>query len=171
MQSVFNPTFKLFSSISLIIAYGYGAFLIINQDLTVGELITFSLLLTQFSLPMMQLGNQIAFFAQSKVSAERVSEVLNAVPEIQDRVDAKDIITFDEIKFNDISFKYPGTDFEILNGFDLTIKNSKSLGIVGKTGSGKTTLIRQLLRRYPVTDDAIYVDGVSINDIKKSSED
>ncbi len=169
MQSVFNPTFKLFSSISLIVAYGYGAYLIINQMLTVGELITFSLLLTQFSLPMMQLGNQIAFFAQSAVSYERVSEVLNAIPEIKDKPNAKEITSFNEITFKDINFHYPKTNFNILNGFDLTITNSKSLGIVGKTGSGKTTLVRQFLRSYPVSDDAILIDGVSINDIKKES--
>ncbi len=78
MQSTFGPTFRFFTNISQLVAYGYGAYLIINQRLTVGELITFSLLLSQFAFPMMQLGNQVARFSQSAISFDRVSEVLEA---------------------------------------------------------------------------------------------
>lgn len=169
MQSTFGPTFRFFTNISQLVAYGYGAYLIINQELTVGELITFSLLLAQFSGPMMQLGNQVAMFTQSGISFERVTEVLEAVPDILDKEDALDIEQFKEIKFNDYTFKYPNADIDILKGFDLTITSGKNLGIVGKTGSGKSTLIKQLLRRYPVKeDDSLLIDGLSINNYKKN---
>lgn len=168
MQSTFGPTFRFFTNISQLVAYGYGAYLIIQGKLTVGNLITFSLLLAQFSTPMMQLGNQIASFAQSSISFERVTEVLNAVPEILDKEGAKSCDNFEEIEFKDYTFSYPDDGFQILNGIDLKIKNGKSLGIVGRTGSGKTTLIRQLLRRYPVeNDDSLLIDHTSINDLKK----
>ena len=166
MQSTFGPTFRFFTNI---VAYGYGAYLIINQQLTVGELITFSLLLAQFSGPTMQLGNQVSMFTQSAVSFERVTEVLEAVPEILDKENAIDIETFDTIKFNDFTFNYPKSEMQIIKGVDLEIKNGKSLGVVGKTGSGKSTLIKQLLRRYPVTEDnTLLIDNVSINDYKKN---
>ena len=151
MQSTFGPTFRFFTNISQLVAYGYGAYLIIHGTMTVGNLITFSLLLAQFSSPMMQLGNQIAQFAQSAISFERVKEVLNAVPEIMDKPDAKSLDHFETIEFKNYEFGYPEDHMQILNGINLTITNGKSLGIVGKTGSGKTTLIRQLLRRYPVS--------------------
>ena len=169
MQSTFGPTFRFFTNISQLVAYGYGAYLIINQQLTVGELITFSLLLAQFSGPTMQLGNQVSMFTQSAVSFERVTEVLEAVPEILNKENAIAIDTFDTIKFNDFKFNYPKSEMEIIKGIDLEIKNGKSLGVVGKTGSGKSTLIKQLLRRYPVTeDDSLLIDNVSINNYKKN---
>lgn len=170
MQATFGPTFRFFTNISQLIAYGYGAYLIINQELTVGELITFSLLLAQFSSPVMQLGNQIARFAQSAISFDRVMEVITAKPEIEEYDDNLDIDDFKAITFNNYTFTYPGTDLEVIKGIDLTITNGKSLGIVGKTGAGKTTLIRGLLRRYVVDrDDALLVDGISINEYKKTS--
>lgn len=169
MQSVFGPTFRFFTSISQLIAYGYGAYLIINQELTVGELITFSLLLSQFAAPMMMLGNQIARFAQSAISFDRVLEVLNAKPDIEETDDQMPICDFNTIEFKNYHFGYPNAEFEVLKGVDLTITNGKSLGVVGKTGSGKSTLIRQLLRRYPVLDDnSFLVDGVSINKYRKT---
>lgn len=100
----------------------------------------------------MQLGNQVAQFAQSAICVERVMEVLNAKPEIIDKDDAKDLEKFETIEFKDYHFTYPGDDIEILKGIDLTIKTGKSVGIVGKTGSGKSTLVKQLLRRYPIND-------------------
>ena len=169
MQSVFGPTFRFFTNISQLIAYGYGAYLIINQELTVGKLITFSLLLAQFSSPMMQLGNQIARFAQSAISFDRVLEVLNATPDIIETEEQLAIDNFNTVEFKNYHFTYPNAEFEVLRGIDLTITNGKSLGVVGKTGSGKSTLIRQLLRRYPVMDDnSFLVDGVSINEYRKT---
>ncbi len=169
MQSTFGPTFRFFTNISQLIAYGYGAYLIINQELTVGELITFSLLLAQFSGPMMQLGNQVSQFAQSAISFDRVTEVLEAKPEIIDYPNAKDINQFHTIEFFDYTFSYPKTRLEILKGFDLTITSGKSLGIVGKTGSGKTTLIRQLLRRFPIQNgNSLKIDGYPISYYKKT---
>lgn len=170
MQSTFGPTFRFFTNISQLVAYGYGAYLIINQELTVGELITFSLLLAQFSGPMMQLGNQVAQFTQSYISCERVMEVLNAEPELKDKEGAKRCDTFEEIRFQHYQFHYPEDELQILKGIDLTIKNGKSLGIVGKTGSGKTTLIRQLLRRYPIEHtETLLVNGIAMDEIEKES--
>lgn len=168
MQSVFGPTFRFFTNISQLVAYGYGAYLIINQKMTVGELITFSLLLSQFSFPMIQLGNQVARFSQSAISFDRVTEVLEAVPDILDKKDAFSLNNFNKITFNDFHFSYPNTDYEILKGVSVDIKNGKSLGIVGKTGSGKTTLVRQLLRTFPIRNcDKLLIDGLPIDCYKK----
>ena len=148
MQSVFAPTFRFFTGISQLIAYGYGSYLIINQVITVGELITFSLLLAQFSSPMLQLGNQISRFAQSAISFDRVREILEAKPEIDELENPHQLDEFNRIEFRNFTFVYPEDTLEIIKGIDLVIEEGKSLGIVGRTGSGKSTLVKQLLRRY-----------------------
>ena len=87
---------------------------------------------------MMQLGNQVAQFTQSAISFDRVTEVLQAKPEIVDCDKAISINSFEKIEFSKYTFSYPKTDLEILKGLDLNIISGKSLGIVGKTGSGKS---------------------------------
>ena len=99
-----------------------------------------------------------------------MTEVLQAKPEIVDRDKAKSINSFEKIEFSKYTFSYPKTDLEILKGLDLNIISGKSLGIVGKTGSGKSTLIRQLLRRFPVNDDdSLKIDGVSVSPVTKNN--
>lgn len=169
MQSAMGPTFRFFTIISQIVAYAYGSSLVMKGEISVGELVTFNMYLVQFSWPMLQLGNQISFFAQSAIAFDRVDEILNATPDIVDPFDAMEVTNFKEIEFKNFSFAYPNNDEQILKNINITIKNGKSLGIVGKTGSGKTTLIKQLLRNYPLTEDNIFIDGVSLNHLKKAS--
>ena len=139
-----------------------------NQVITVGDLVTFNLYLAQFSNPMIQLGNQMAMFVQSKVAFERINEIMDAMPEIIDPVDAKEINDFETIEFKNFDFEYPNKGIKTINNFSFKINKGETIGIVGKTGSGKTTIIRQFLRQYP-TEDNIYIDGISINKIKKES--
>lgn len=168
LRSVFGPTFRLCTIISQMVAFIYGSFCVMNQEITVGDLVTFNLYLAQFSGPMIQLGNQMATFVQSKVAFERIGEIMDSLPDVMDKIGAKDINDFNEINFNDFRFRYPETDIDILNGITLKIKKGETLGIVGKTGSGKTTLIKQFLRQYPTTDN-FKVDELSVNDITKTS--
>lgn len=168
LRSVFGPTFRVCTIISQLIAFIYGSYLVMNQVITVGDLVTFNLYLAQFSNPMVQLGNQMAMFVQSKVAFERINEIMDAMPEIIDPVDAKEINDFETIEFKNFDFEYPNKGIKTINDFSFKINKGETIGIVGKTGSGKTTIIRQFLRQYP-TEDNIYIDGISINKIKKES--
>ena len=168
LRSVFGPTFRLCTIISQMVAFIFGSFCVMNQEITVGELITFNLYLAQFSNPMIQLGNQMAMFVQSKVAFDRINEIMDSLPDVKDKENAKEINTFETIEFNNFTFRYPETDIDILKDFNLTIKKGETIGIVGKTGSGKTTVIKQFLRQYPVNDN-FTIDNTSINDISKAS--
>ena len=110
----------------------------------------------------------MAMFVQSKVAFDRINEIMDSLPDVKDKEHAKDINTFDTIKFENFTFRYPETDIDILNNFSLTINKGETIGIVGKTGSGKTTLIKQFLRQYPASDN-FTIDNKSINDITKAS--
>lgn len=168
LRSVFGPTFRLCTIISQMVAFIFGSFCVMNQEITVGELITFNLYLAQFSNPMIQLGNQMAMFVQSKVAFDRINEIMDSLPDVLDQKNAKDIETFNQIKFDNFTFRYPETDIDILNNFNLTINKGETIGIVGKTGCGKTTLIKQFLRQYPASDNLTF-DNKSVNEITKSS--
>ena len=168
LRSVFGPTFRLCTIISQMVAFIFGSFCVMNQEITVGELITFNLYLAQFSNPMIQLGNQMAMFVQSKVAFDRINEIMDSLPDVLDQKNAKDIETFNQIKFDNFTFRYPETDIDILNNFNLTINKGETIGIVGKTGCGKTTLIKQFLRQYPASDNLTF-DNKSVNEITKAS--
>ncbi len=167
INSSFGPTFRSIVGVSHIIAYSYGIYLIFNNQFSIGDLITFNLLLAQFASPVSQLGNQVVRFFQSKIGFDRVCEVLNNTPAIIDKENSLHISNFERIEFKDYSFKYPNTDVNVLHDINLTITNGKSLGIVGKTGSGKTTLIRQLLRKYKLDTDNLLYNGISVNEYYK----
>ncbi|MDD3171860.1 MAG: ABC transporter ATP-binding protein, partial [Bacilli bacterium] len=170
LRSVFMPSFRIITLISMGISIAYGSYLIIHQmDFTVGNLITFNLYLGMFSSPLFQLGNQITFISQSGVSFDRINEVLEASPTIKDNKCAKELIGIKKVEYRDLSFKFPkDTNYSIEN-INLTLEKGKTLGIVGKTGSGKSTLVRQLLRQFPITSGDLLINDRSINRYKKES--
>ena len=170
MQALFMPSFRMITLISQGIALGFGAYLIINQlDFTVGKLITFNLYLNMFASPFFRLGNQITRFAQSGVSFDRLNEVMEATPAIIDKPDAAELEKVDSIEFRDLSFRYPGDNKYTIENINLYLSRGETLGVVGKTGSGKTTLVRQLLRAFPITSGSIYINNRIICDYKKES--
>lgn len=169
LQSIFGPTFRVVTLISQAIALIYGAYLIINQELSIGNLITFNLYLGMFSWPLFRLGNQITAISQSGVAYDRVNEILNAEPVLQDIPAACTLKAIENITFKDVSFKYPNDRDFIIQDINLEIKKGTTLGIVGKTGSGKTTLVRQLLRQFPITEGSISINGRNIDQYKKKS--
>lgn len=169
LQSIFGPTFRIITLISQGIALGFGSYLIINQQMSAGQLITFNIFLMQFAWPLFQLGNQITAFTQSGIAFDRFNEIIKAEPIVKDAIDSEVIKEFDSIEFRNLSFKYPDDTEYIIKGINLTINRGKTIGIVGKTGSGKSTLVKQLLRQFPVQEDEILIDGKSINSYKKES--
>ncbi len=170
LRSVFSPIFNLVVLISQGVALGYGSYLILsNSGFTVGQLISFNMFLMMFSRPLFSLGNQITFISQSGVSAERVSEVLKAEPKIKDCPNAMPLTEIETIEFEDYSFHYPNDETDVIKDINLTIKQGSTLGIVGKTGSGKSTLIKQLLRMYSITDGMIKINDKPITYFKKMS--
>lgn len=170
MQAVFQPTFRMVTVISQGIALAYGAYLIMHQlNFTVGSLVTFNLYLAMFSQPLFRLGNQITVLAQSTISFERVAEIIRHQPTIIDNVNATELTEIEKIEFQKLSFKYPKDNFYTIQDINLKINKGETLGIVGKTGSGKTTLVRQLLRQYPITKGKLKFNGKNVPVYKKES--
>jgi ATP-binding cassette subfamily B multidrug efflux pump len=117
--------------------------------------------------PMMAIGRLINMRSQAKASLERISAFLNQRVEIVDAPDALDVTEIQgNITFNHLSFTYPGARGEVLSDIDLQIGKGQTVGIIGRTGSGKTTLVDLLLRLYNLNPDQILIDGHDIMKLK-----
>ncbi|EHL10590.1 hypothetical protein HMPREF9629_00805 [Peptoanaerobacter stomatis] len=169
VASTFWPATKIFTSISYAIAIGYGVNLILAGEITVGSLISFNVYLGYLIWPMYAIGDFINTAQRGTTSIERIYEVLEEDDDVENKKITRNIDGFDNIKFSDYTFRYPNSKNVNLRGIDLEITRGKTIGIVGRTGSGKSTLIKQLLKEYPVGDGNISIDDLSISEVQKSS--
>ncbi|HHU21112.1 MAG TPA: ABC transporter ATP-binding protein [Acholeplasma sp.] len=158
---------NLFINFILMGVFAYGAYLVFDQKtLTTGQLITFVSLLGHLIWPIMGMSMFINMHAQAKASLQRVNGLLDYKPDIVDREDVVDVETLSgEIEVTNLSFKYPGLEENVIEDISFKINAGESIGILGKTGSGKTTLIDTLMRIYNVEDGMIKYDGIDINKI------
>lgn len=165
---LFQPMFQSIVAVATIIAYGLGAYYCYKGVLTVPELIQFTLYLNLFQGPLTMIGNMINNFYQSLISAERLNEIYDSKSLVIDH--KKNILNkINNIEFRDFSFKYIGDKDEVLKHISLKIEEGQTLGIVGKTGSGKSTLVRQLMRQLPIEEGKIYINGNEIHDYDQQS--
>ena len=164
LSGIANALSKL---MTLAILY-LGVGLVIENKLSVGQLIAFQMFAGQFSAPIMRLVGLWNEFQQALLSVDRLGDILNT-PKEQENGNA---ITLSEIKgsvkFDNVSFKYSPNSPTVLQNFNLEVKPNTSIGIVGRSGSGKSTLTRLLQRLYYANEGAIYIDGVDIRHMNPS---
>ena len=165
-ESLFSPFFELIYAIAYFIAIGLGSYYVITSVITAGELVSFLLYVQMLYNPLIGLSNILNTITSIGVASNRFFEIMDIDPTVKDVENAKPIFEFNTISFKDVSFKYPIDDFYTLDHINLDIHKGETIGIVGPTGCGKTTLIRQLLREFPITSGDIYLDNIPIEDFK-----
>lgn len=149
-NALFMPIVKFLTSISIVISFGYGSLLVIDGGLTVGNMVAFQMYLGMIVWPIISIGELTNILRQGSASMIRVEEVLNTQDEME-KAGAQTIENVnDDIRMVDLNFQYPTSPEPNLSQIDVNIPKGKMLGIVGKTGAGKTTFLRQLLRQYPL---------------------
>ncbi len=165
VQSFSFPMMQLLTGISIIIVIYFGGMKVISGELSYGDITKFMMYLGSLTWPMIAMGWIINLIQRAAPSMKRINDIINIDPDIRDDENTDGKIRSDdiggEIEFRNVSFKYPGTDKFILNNFSLKINKGTTLGIVGLTGTGKTTLINLLPRVYNITDGDILIDGFS----------
>lgn len=169
INSIFQPIFQSIVAISVIVCYGLGAYYYSINLITLASLLQFSIYLNMFQSPLTNIGNLINNFYQSLISAERINEIYNSKSEVIDNDNPISLTKIETIEFKNFSYKYPLDNVNILNNINLKINEGQTIGIVGKTGSGKTTLVRQLLRQLAVEKNTIYINDKPIEDYAKES--
>lgn len=162
---IFSPLIELIASLSFVILIAIGGRFVILGNISLGEFITFNMYLGNLVWPMMAMGWVINNLQRGYASLERIEEVLNTQPEILDKYVDKIESLNGDIVIKDLTFAYPDTDLSALKDINITIKKGETLGIVGRTGSSKTTLINLLLRLYNVENGKILINGKDINKI------
>lgn len=162
INALFGPITKVGTGISYVVALGYGAHLVATEAMTVGQLVTFNVYLGLAVWPIFAIGELINVMQQGNASLDRVQETLNYEADVQNIANPQMIATPNRIGFDDLTFQYPMSQVKNLQRISLSLKKGQTLGIVGKTGAGKTTFLRQLLREYPIGEGQLSIDGIDI---------
>ena len=168
-QALLTPVQRIIPAFTFIIGISYGSVLISKGEISIGQLISFTYYLNMLVWPMHAFGNFINLKQQANASMDRVQEVLDYEDDIMDSHGARDISTNFHIEFINYSFKYPSSEKDVLKNLNIKIEKGKSLGVLGKTGSGKSTFIKQLLHLYPMTTNGIKINGDSFDNYTISS--
>ena len=170
IADIFWPSSKIFTSMSYAIAIWYGSSLVASNQITLGELISFNIYLGFLVWPMFSIGDFINIAQRSSTSIQRIYEVLEETDNVTKENEVK--INKDlscDISFYNYSFKYPTSSSANLKNINLFIPEGKTLGIVGKTGSGKSTLIKQLLKEYEYGNGEILIGNIPLKNIEVKS--
>ncbi|UYB45526.1 ABC transporter ATP-binding protein/permease [Lysinibacillus capsici] len=162
INALFGPITKVGTGISYVVALGYGAHLVATEAMTVGQLVTFNVYLGLAVWPIFAIGELINVMQQGNASLDRVQETLNYEADVRNIPNPQMIATPNAIGFDALTFQYPMSQVKNLQQISLSLKKGQTLGIVGKTGAGKTTFLRQLLREYPIGQGQLAIDGIDI---------
>lgn len=165
-ENWFNPLFEVVYGISYILAFAGGIFFIVHGQMTLGELITFVSYIGMLYGPIISVSTVFSQINNATISVDRYDEIMKKLAKVKDTSQSQPIIKFDTIDFKNVTFQYPFDKSPVIKNITFSIKNGQTIGIVGPTGSGKSTLIRQLLREFNTTSGQISIDGSEIETYK-----
>ncbi|WP_350301653.1 ABC transporter ATP-binding protein [Peribacillus frigoritolerans] len=172
IDALFDPTISIIIGISYLIGLGYGAYLVFQQAITLGGLVSFNVYLGMLIWPMIAVGELINVMQRGNASLDRVQDTLSHEADVKNSVGLGSIANPGNIQFDSVYFTYPSSTVVNLSNISVQLERGQTLGIVGKTGSGKTTFVKQLLREYPLGKGEIAFSGMpleqlTLEDIRK----
>ena len=157
----------LFVESVICVILGYGGYLVYAGRFNAGQLVEFIGYFNAIIWPIMAVSELIDMTSRGKASLERLGELLDAKAAVEDREGARELKNVrGDIEFRNLTFRYPDGEADVLKSVSFTIKAGENVGLVGKTGCGKTTLVDLILRTYNVPDGTLFVDGMDVNDVK-----
>ncbi|MBO1510663.1 ABC transporter ATP-binding protein [Metabacillus bambusae] len=165
-NSLFTSLSQGIVGLSYLLSVVFGSILVMKGTITLGEFVAFNTYLSFLVAPIENLGKVINLFQQGKAADIRLSDVLATTPDIKDEEGVIPINKFEgDIRIQNLSFQYKNSKGYALQNINLTIKKGTSIGIVGKIGSGKSTLVNLLLRVYNPPKKSIFIDNYDIHDL------
>ncbi|MBT2644849.1 ABC transporter ATP-binding protein [Bacillus sp. ISL-41] len=159
------PLMEFLGNLSVVLLLGYGGFLVMNESLLPGELVAFYSLVWYIMWPIMNLGFVVNLFSQSKASGERLLEILEADEEIEEKRGALQVEKLSgDVEFNDVTLRYGDDENEALYNITFKACPGQTIGLIGSTGSGKTSITQLMTRFYEPVDGQVLIDGLDIKD-------
>lgn len=165
-SALFHPTLSLLAGLAMLAVLWFGGLQVMNQSVSAGEFVAFIFYLVKLSWPMIALGWVINLFQRGAASMGRINAIFAVEPRVQPPTRPHRIAQIrGEVEFRDVWFRYPGSNRDVLKGISLRIAAGQTAAIVGPTGSGKSTIVALLSRRYDPTAGDVRLDGVPLRDI------
>ena len=156
----------LFVESVICVILGFGGYLVYVGRFNAGQLVEYIGYFEAIVWPIMAVAMLIEKSSRGKASLNRITELLDAPIDVADRPGVPDLANVQGgVEFRDLTFRYPDGEFDVLKNISFTIQPGESVGIVGKTGAGKTALVDLLLRTYNVPDGTLFVDGKDVNTV------
>lgn len=166
LNAIFMPALDLVIGISSVITLFYGGLLVIRGEISLGRFIEFNQYIGMLVWPMLAAGDSISFFSQGAASIKRIQRILKEQPDIKDE---STVLNIKEIKgaieFRDLTFRFESSMPPVLSKVSARLYQGKTIGVIGRTGSGKTVIANLLLRMFNTERGMIFVDGTDIRDI------
>ncbi|QLH79001.1 ABC transporter ATP-binding protein [Halosimplex rubrum] len=173
---VYRPGLRVLTSLAFIATFIVGGIWLIqgppgpfSSELTAGTLVTFLLMTQRLVNPLAQMGNIIERYEDAKASTKRILGLMSLPVRIQDKPDATDLGDVDgHVEYDGVTFSYD-EDEVVLDDIDVDVEPGETVGLVGPTGAGKTTIVKLLLRLYDVNEGEVRVDGTDVRDATLAS--
>lgn len=164
LDSLFDPAITLIIGISYVLTIIFGGKFIMNGSITIGQMVSFINYITMLVWPMFAMGRLFNVLERGNASYDRVQELLNKKTSIHEKVDAIRIPAKGNLNYKIDCFTYPEDEKNTLQNIHFSLKEGENLGIVGRTGSGKTTILKLILREYDFYKGSIIFGEHNIKD-------
>jgi ATP-binding cassette subfamily B protein len=169
LNGLYFPAVDFLSSLATAIVLGYGGYLLLHDQVSVGTLLAFFLYLANFFDPVQQLSQLYNTFLSAVAALDQITRVLDEEPEVRDEPGAIDLPHIEgNVRFEDVRFGY-GQGDEVLHGISLDVPAGTTVALVGHTGAGKSTIAKLLARFYEPRSGRITIDGRDLNDVTQES--
>lgn len=170
VEAIYFPSITLLIGISTLLTIMIGGLYYINggHNIGINTIVEFVMYINMLTFPVSAIGLTASMIQRAAASQKRINEFLKTEPAIKNNSGSSEMKLEGNIEFNNVGFTYPHTGIEALKKFNLSIKSGEKVAIIGKTGSGKSTLGQLLLRMYNVTEGEIKLDGKNIQELDLS---
>ena len=166
VEAFYAPTMALMIGLSTLLTIYLGGLQAYHDPSKVGTVVEFVIYINMLTFPVSAIGWTASMIQRAAASQKRLNEFLSIVPNIQSKKDAISPVLKGAIEFKNVCFEYPHSGIKALVDFDVTIQSGQKVLILGKTGSGKSTIAQLLNRMYDTNSGSILLDGIDIKDIQ-----
>jgi ABC-type multidrug transport system fused ATPase/permease subunit len=169
LNFIFNPTVEFLGMVATAIVLWFGGIAVAKGELTLGVVVAFLAYVSRFFDPIQELSQLYSTMQSAMAGGERVIELLDAVPSVQDRPDARSMPPIaGQVELRDVTLAYR-TGEEVLHGVNLSIEAGQTCALVGPTGAGKTSIASLIARFYETTGGAVLIDSIDVREVTQSS--